>query len=172
MDSIFFSEDSVLFVAAIFEHVMLCPSPQRRYFRACGAMREETSVQDDLFVALVFGIIFNTGVIQPSYQFRQAFTSCTRRLNLNVSCCPGRDSHIAFLQAPQGGLFHFGGTRCKCSRLSTRQLSGGTCDVCTCICFVQSNTGVSNLHAHPLAITVVDTQLVPQSYGTAFSLCT
>ena len=37
--------------------------------------------------------------------------------------------------------------------------------------FVQSNSSVGNLHAHPLAITVVDNQLVPKSYGTAFWLC-
>ena len=86
-------------------------------------MREEASVQDDLFVALVFVIIIiRTGVLEPSYQFRQAFTCCTQHFKLNVSCFTGLDSHIAFLQARQIGMFRLGCGHRKCSRSSTRQL--------------------------------------------------
>ena len=56
--------------------------------------------------------------------------------------------------------FHLGGIRCNCSWFSTPPLRrGGTGAVCTCMCLVPSNTGLGNLHAHPLAC--VDSQLIP-----------
>ena len=81
------------------------------------------------------------------------------------------DSHIAFLQSPQVELFHLGGIRCKCSGISTRQRCGGTCAVYTCICLVQSNTGVGILHAHLSQSRLSTLNLSLQSHDTAFSLC-
>ena len=116
--------------------------------------------------------------LQSSSQFRQALTFCTNTyLQLNLSCFPGLDSRIAFLQSPQFNLLFFGYIRCNCWWFSTAQLfgsrqrRGGIGAVCICIRFVQSNTGVGNLHAHLLAIAVVDTKLISQSSDTAFSLC-
>ena len=116
--------------------------------------------------------------LQSSSQFRQAFTFCTNTyFQLNLSCFPSLDSRMAFLQSPQFDLFFLDSIRCNCWWFSkpqlcgSRQRRGGTGAVCTCIRLVQSNTGVGNLHTHPLAIAVVGTKLISQSSGTAFSLC-
>ena len=126
-------------------------------------IREVTSIQDDLFVALLFDIIIKTSTLQPRYSFQHAFTHCIKCFQLDVSCFPGFDSHIAIFPAPQIRLFHLSGTCWRCSRCMRNRA------VSTFIQLVQSSTGVVNLHAHPRATTVVATPLALNSSVTAFS---
>ena len=155
-----------------FSHVTLCPSPQRRCSRACGATREEASVQDDLFIALVFGVIVSTDVLQPSYQFRQAFTCCTMCFKLNGSCFPGLNSYIAF--SPSATSRTVSSWRHLLQMFAAFHASTVWWNLrCPPFAFASSRATLvwAICSAHPLAIAVVATQLVPKSSGTAFSLC-
>mmetsp|Transcript_1783 Transcript_1783/g.4904 ORF Transcript_1783/g.4904 Transcript_1783/m.4904 type:complete len:214 (-) Transcript_1783:618-1259(-) len=135
------------------------------------------TLQSDLCVAfvLVDGILVRTGVLQPRNSSQQALACRTKCFNLNVPgsnrCLEELDSHVAFLKAPQGRLFHLRGGRRKCSQFTTRQLGGGTCNVCASISLIKCSTGVGHLRTHPLTNASGGTQLVLQSHDTGFSLC-
>ena len=151
------------FVTAVSSYFTLCPFHQRKYSRFCFALRKGAIAQA-LFVALVFSIIVNTIVLQSSSQFSAGIHVLHQVLQAALA---SQDLLLkSHFSTPQFDLFYLGGIRCNCSWFSTPQLCGsrrrrgGTGVVCTCICLVSSNTGVGNLHVHPLTIELVDTQLI------------